>query len=63
MFKKVKNEIIFTCQNNFREIAKDELLSISNNGNFIEWLNDNCGRLKINNNYENFISNKYLVIF
>lgn len=59
MFKKVKNEIIFTCQNNFREIAKDELLSISNNGNFIEWLNDNCGRLKINNNYENFINDVY----
>lgn len=59
MFKKIKNEIIFTCQNNFKEIAKDELLNISNNGTFIEWLNDNCGRLKINNNYENFVNDVY----
>ena len=54
MFKKYKNLAIFTSQEAFKNEAKDELLSISNNGIFERWLNENIGVIKFNDNYEHF---------
>lgn len=55
MFKKYKNLAIFTCQEAFKNEAKNELLSISNNGEFIKQLGNNIGIIKFNDNYKHFV--------
>lgn len=54
MFKKCKNLAIFTSQESFKNDAKNELISISNNGKFEKWLSENIGIIKFNDNYEHF---------